>query len=269
MLQQGPGLVSKFIVPVNFTCSPPSSDLKERWPALAPYYKWDEIPASLIPPRVARFTTWNEPADSIPLAAPSDAGLKAKERALNENWNQLLLRSARDDDSSTAVTASMPVDSSSFLADNGSQGTPSERSSNENTPIFNFIDGDCKGGDRSHFFDDDDDNSSSVSYEDHERGEGDEELHAMILLGHHIVDGSGYWLLQNSWEGPTQIVEVSTEYFIESDAYLYFYKKDSRSPKPEHQWGNNSNFFARLPLQKVANSSGVTVNIGQMTWFIL
>ena len=39
MLEQGPGLVSKFVVPDNFLCSPPSSNLKEKWPDLAPYSK--------------------------------------------------------------------------------------------------------------------------------------------------------------------------------------------------------------------------------------
>lgn len=47
MLEQAPGLVSKLMVPDNFECSPPSSDLKVKFPDLAPYENWDEI--SLLP----------------------------------------------------------------------------------------------------------------------------------------------------------------------------------------------------------------------------
>jgi hypothetical protein len=257
-LKEGPGLVSKFTIPDNFVCSPPSSDLKEKFPRLASYQNWKEIPAEEIPPGLARFTTWNEPAEFIPLNAPSDAGLKENECTLKEKWKALLLRSVEDvDDRSTSITASMSAGSSSCLADNGSLVSPSERSTTGNAPMSKFMDDDA-GDDWSHFLnpdhdddyfsasyedhddDDDDDDNSSASYEDHEAGEGAAEisLHAMVLLGHHTVGGSGYWLLQNSWEGPMQLIEVTTEYFIESGAYLYFYSKEFRSPKPEHQWSS-------------------------------
>ena len=144
--------MSKFVVPETFVCSPPSSDLKEKWPDLADCQNWDEIPADKIPPGVARFTTWNEPAEFIPLNAPSDAGLKEKERVLKESWEALFLRSAEVDDRSTAVTASMSADSSSCLADTGSPGTPGERSITGNASMFNFVDDDSNGEDWSHFF---------------------------------------------------------------------------------------------------------------------
>jgi len=66
----------------------------------------------LIPPGVARFTRWNEPAEFIPLHAPSDAGLPEKEIELEEKWKELLCQPAEDDDRFTAVTASMSSESS-------------------------------------------------------------------------------------------------------------------------------------------------------------
>jgi len=156
-----------------------------------------------------------------------------------------LCQPAEDDDRFTAVTASISAESSY-----SSQGTPSERSTTGNASIF--LDDDSDGECWSHFFDDDEDDSSSASYssEDHEPGEGAETpLHAMVLLGHRIVDGSGYWLLQNSWEGPSQIIEVTTEYLMESGAFLYFYRRDTRSPKPEHEWNiKSSSFFCPSPV---------------------
>jgi len=244
-----------FVVPKNFECSPPSSDLKERFPDLARFANWNELPANLIPPGVARFKTWNEPAEFIPLDAPSDSGLKEKEGALKEKWNALLRRSAEDDEQSTTVTASMSADSSPCFADN--VGTPGERSTTGNAPMFKFMEDDFEE-DWSHFLeedgDDDDDDDSSASNEYHEPGEGDAILHAMVLLGHRTVDGLGYWVMQNSWEGPTQILEVSTEYLIESGAYLYFYRRKVRSPKPEHQWSTEkgSSFFCPSPVAEIS-----------------
>jgi hypothetical protein len=213
-----------------------------------------QIPANWIPPGVARFTRWKEPAEFIPLNAPSDAGLLEKEIALKEKWTESLRQPAEDNDRFTAVTASLSAESS-----NGSQGTPSERSTTGNASIF--MDDDSDGECWSHFLDDDDDedDSSSASYpsEEHEPGEGAETpLHAMVLLGHRIVDGSGCWLLQNSWEGPSPIIEVTTEPSNQSGAFLYFYRRDTRSPKPEHEWNiPSSSFFCPSP---VAESSRLT-----------
>jgi hypothetical protein len=150
VLQEGPGLVSKFAVPENFVCSPPSSDLKEKWSKLASYEKWNDVPADLIPRGFARFTVWNEPAEFIPLDAPSKSEWKEKECGFVRNWEELLLRSA-EDERSTVVTASMSADSSSYLAD--SQGTLSERSTTDSAFTFeNDKDDSSNGEDWSHFF---------------------------------------------------------------------------------------------------------------------
>jgi hypothetical protein len=146
LLRKGPGLVSKFRVPSNFLCSPPSSDLKIQFPDLAPYEEWAKIPAHLIPPGFARFTKWHELAEFIPLNDPSDAGLKEKERVLKEKWEALLLRSAQDYGQSTDITPSMSVDSSAGLTANSSLPTLSERSTTGS------MDGDSDGKDWSDFF---------------------------------------------------------------------------------------------------------------------
>lgn len=65
-MQKGPGLVSKFIVPYNFSCSPPSCALKLNYPDLTGYGSWGKIPANLIPPGVARFSTWVNRPNSFP-----------------------------------------------------------------------------------------------------------------------------------------------------------------------------------------------------------
>lgn len=126
---------------------------------------------------------------------------------------------------------------------------PSERSTNDKASII--IDDDSDGEDWSHFVDHDEDDSSSASYKGLEPGEGADEtlLHAMVLLGHRNIDGKGYWLLQNSWLGPCQIIEVTTEYLIQSGAFLYFYASDFRSPKPEQELNfRSSSFYCPSPV---------------------
>ena len=78
-----------------------------------------------------------------------------------------------------------------------------EQSNTSNAPIFSFMDDDSDGEDWSHFLGGEgNDDDSRALYEDHEPGEGANEtpLHAMVLLGTRIVDGSRYWLLQRTLE---------------------------------------------------------------------
>ena len=261
-LDLAPALVSKFKVPENFHCLLPSRELKRKFPALAPYNEWRQVPAESIPPGVARFTKWNEPAEFIPFDSPSNA---EEETSLIERWTALLVRdSANDDvDGLTAVTASMSMDSS-YRA----QTTPSagEKSASGNAPKFindfedveewsHFFDCDANGEDYEEEEIDDVDDLE----EDDEPGEGSEAspLHAMVLMGrwHRKVGESPYWLLQNSWEGPTQLIEVSTEYFAESAAFLYFFNRDHRTAKSENELNNTQRaFFCPSP---VAESSGL------------
>jgi hypothetical protein len=46
-----------------------------------------------------------------------------------------------------------------------------------------------------------------------------------------------------------QLLEVSDEYLIKSEAYLYFYDKNPRSPKPKYQWTlDTPSSFCRSPI---------------------
>jgi hypothetical protein len=77
--------------------------------------------------------------------------------------------------------------------------------------------------------------------ETHGEGADDALMHAMVLLGYRIVNGSIYWILQNSWTGPMQIMEFSNEYLAKSGAYIYFYSKEDHRPKPQEILNRNIN----------------------------
>ena len=119
----------------------------------------------------------------------------------------------------------------------GSQQSPGEPSGMSATGMSrDSDDGGDLGADWSDAWREDDSNSDSknpcrndrdtdigvscVEQDDH--GEGDTKLHAMILLGCRVVAGATHWLLQNSWEGPVLIIEVSAECFMSLDAHLCF-----------------------------------------------
>lgn len=235
---EGPGLVSKCTVLKNFHCLFPTENAD-----LAPYGSWEKVPSHLIPHGIARFTTWNEPAVFAPLDAPIDANLIAAETRLNDKWRKLLAQAQSDE--RTALTVSLSEDSRmNSLISMGSQQSPGELSGMSTVGMSRDDDDDLgedwsdtwteddRDGDSENRCSHDRDNDIGAScMEQDDRGEGDSELHAMILLGYRVADGETYWLLQNSWEGPMQIIEVSTEYFVSLDAYLYFYKKKWHHPK--------------------------------------
>jgi hypothetical protein len=58
----------------------------------------------------------------------------------------------------------------------------------------------------------------------------DDQFHAMVLLGTNQVDGTLYWVLQNSWAS-MQIIEMSTEYLAKCRASITFLSKASRYVK--------------------------------------
>ena len=265
-----PLLVSRFAVPKNFWCHPPSQDVTDKCPDLGkfilrmeetvePNQIWTKIPVHLIPRRVARFTKWDEPAEFILLDDPVNPEIKELEDALHARWTTLLNKSAagNQDDNETVTTLDASMSTDSIV---GLESAPRESSSFYTASVLathddfeedlSFLDNDA---------DDDianriwyvDENSVSASSEIDERGEEDAiAFHAMILLGYREVDGSKYWLLQNSWEGPMQIIEVSTEYFMNSNACLAFYNLLSRRVKTKGEWErqNLTGFFCSSPV---------------------
>jgi len=65
LIGDGPGLVSKFLVPENFVCVRMTDDKR---------------------PGVARFTKWNEAATFVPLESPTDDASLEQEEMLNQKW---------------------------------------------------------------------------------------------------------------------------------------------------------------------------------------
>ena len=281
-LAQQPLLVSRFEVPKNFWCHPPSQDVKDKCPDLdkfilgmektvEPNQIWSKIPVHLIPHGVARFTKWDEPAEFILLDDPVNAETKEQEDALHAKWTTLLNKSAAgnqdDNETLTTLAASMSTDSSVGL-----ESAPRESSAFYNASILathddleedlSFLDNDADDDIANRLWDVDE-SSVSTSSDIDERGEGDAiAFHAMILLGYREVDGSKYWLLQNSWEGPMQIIEVSTEYFMNSNACLLFYMPSERRVKTKAEWEmqNVTGFFCSSP---VAESSHLERSDGE------
>eukprot|EP00523_Entomoneis_sp_CCMP467_P006356 CAMPEP_0168734640 /NCGR_PEP_ID=MMETSP0724-20121128/8918_1 /TAXON_ID=265536 /ORGANISM="Amphiprora sp., Strain CCMP467" /LENGTH=564 /DNA_ID=CAMNT_0008781751 /DNA_START=161 /DNA_END=1855 /DNA_ORIENTATION=+ len=246
-LAQGPALVSKFAVPHKFKCSPPSDDLKKEWPQIAEYSDWNNIPAGLIPPGAARFAVWDEPAEFVPLRQPTEMELLQKENRLRNKWDNLLLQSSNEDSADNTIDIAGTASMSTDLEQDGSQTPHGERSSPRDRRESTFVDPGCIVEDWSHFLNDDDEDedvgSQSETFSEDlapREGSGDAPpLHAMVLLGCRVVDGSDYWLLQNSWGGPCQIIEVSTEYLVKSNAFLYFWDIEDRELKEKIEWGHS------------------------------
>ena len=264
LLGKQPILVSRFKVTETFWCKPPSESARrlcseldqilckiENTEQVIEKNVWDKIPPHLIPHGISRFTRWDEPAELILLNDPVDSGLKDQEAALRVKWQPLngSVNHDKDDDTFTTVAASFSK-SSSF----DYEITPNEGLSIHNSSTFvNQDDENPSEEDWSHLMDDDkfDDESFSGSWETDEPGEGDGMVyHAMILLGYRIADGTEYWLLQNSWEGPMQLVEVSTEYLRQSGASLVYHNLDCREPKTPAQCEkqNLAGFFCSSPI---------------------
>ena len=282
-LAKQPLLVSRFAVPDNFWCKPPSQDVRSKCPDLdkflrsmeetvVPNHIWSMIPAGLIPPGVARFTTWGEPAEFVLFDDPVNSSSQEEEDALVEGWRALLNASAvgNQDDSDTQTSVGGSMSSSSG---DGRGSSVSEKSAAFNTAMLtthdyfeedlSFLDNDEQDDDSACTFWEVDERSVSTCSDTDECEEEDATTsHAMILLGYREVDGSKYWLLQNSWEGPMQIIEVSTEYLVESNACLRFYNLLSRRVKTKAEWErqNLTGFFCSSP---VAESSHLERSDGE------
>ena len=260
ILAKQPVLVSRFEVTESFWCRPPSQNVRRKCPDLDQLLRkiedteqvieknvWGEIPAHLIPRGVARFTAWNQPAEFILLDDPVHSELKDQEAALRVKWQEALNGSVddeKDDDTFTTVALSSSkgssFDSEGSLIDNTSTLV------NEGSDNFSEEDW-------SHLLDDNeyDGERPFASRETDEPGEGDGTVyHAMILLGYRIADGSEYWLMQNSWEGPMQLIEVSTEYLLQADPYLVYHNLNCRKLKTRAHWEsqNLAGFFCRSPI---------------------
>ena len=282
-LAKQPLLVSRFAFPDNFWCKPPSQDVRSKCPDLdyflrnmeepvLPKHIWSKIPADLIPPGVARFSTWGEPAQFILLDDPVNSSSQEEEDALVEGWRALLNAAAvgnqDDNDTQTTLVESMPSSSSDEMESSHSESSSSYNASMLTTHDYfeedlSFLDHDEQDDDSASTFWEVDERSVSTSSETDEFGEGDTtSSHAMILLGYREVDGSKYWLLQNSWEGPMQIIEVSTEYLMSSSAGLLFYNLSHRRVKTPAEWTrqNLTGFFCSSP---VAESSHLERSDGE------
>ena len=106
-------------------------------------------------------------------------------------------------------------------SEQSTNGTTTITEEDPNEDLWTFLDSDEEDGSVGSF----DDTEPQERTED----DGSPSLHSMVLLGHYVEDGTRYWLLQNSWVGPTQVIELSTDYFRQSEACLYFL--GLRSPK--------------------------------------
>ena len=221
---KGPGLVSRFVVN-NFSCLPPSEELKKAYPRLAGYEDWTDIKdPSVIPPGFTRFTKWGEPGEFIPLSEQLDS--PDDEERLQKMWDNMLLQPSYDSDAGVYTEA---IDSTS------SESTFSRGSNLEycsETTLDTDADDMVDTMDWKDFLSDDDEEEEEESDKDNyesedegssTKGEGDADLHAMVLLGTNSDRSlQPCWLLQNSWGGPCQIVELSTDYLRQSGAYIYF-----------------------------------------------
>ena len=264
-LQQVPAMISKFAVPLNFKCASPSDDMREQYPHLDAEIStleregdaskladvWNHLPSESIPPGIARFTEWNEPAEFIVLKSPSDDLLQRVESQFRKKLKE---HSPNKCDGAVrgANAECMPESSSVERSYCGGNSSHTCCASTNDT----FSEGDNLSSLFSGCEDEDDswsthDNSYNRELVEGTADEG-QQLHAMVLLGRRRgKNGSDWWLLQNSWAGPMQIIEVSTDFLRQSEASICIYSNDgSREPKSEREWeaGNLESLACRSPI---------------------
>jgi hypothetical protein len=222
MIGQGPGLVSKFGIPDNFHCLRADGD---------------ELPG------IARFTEWNEAATFVPLDSPGDEKSIEMEKILTKMWQKSCVAAkpttspVNPDDLTIAMTESISFEEGNIDNRSGahsdSQGDASLCGSEDSS--CGSEDSSCGSEDSSCGSEDSSCESEDSTEEDSEAGEGDGiQLHAMVLLGIHVVGDETFWVMQNSW-ATLQIIEMSTQYLAASGARLVFYLKKGRSPRALHQ----------------------------------
>eukprot|EP00797_Seminavis_robusta_P020791 Sro31_g020360.2 (362) ;mRNA; r:100899-102137 len=164
-------------------------------------------------PGYARFMEWNQPAEFVSLEEITDPEL---EKSMEERWRadcNTPKKATFWPDDFTAMPASMSMDG---LEGKGGEGLVDTSSNNDDT--------------------EEEDSSGSEDCSDDEQSqgsdEGDDALHAMVMLGTRLVGGKRYWLIQNSWaDGGMQLLEMSTEYLQESGAVLNFFDEIGRHLK--------------------------------------
>ena len=78
------------------------------------------------------------------------------------------------------------------------------------------------GLEKSTSIEDDEDCDASKSYDRKDTKKDKEETHAMILIGTRLDERKNRWLLLQSWWPDMELVEVSAEYFFNSDAKVVF-----------------------------------------------
>jgi hypothetical protein len=160
-----------------------------------------------------RFTEWGKDGEFIPLDRPTDEALDEQETALMSRCKEFFAVNSK----------------STEMAVGGSNKSSSDSSGGSNsagTVVVGSTDSSSAGADTAE-----------------EAGEIDAAVpplvrcrlarHAMVLLGYRVdvKTGETYWALQNSWTS-MPLIEVSTEYFIRSDATITFVS-ERRTPKVE------------------------------------
>jgi len=201
-LNEGPGLLAKFKVPLNFKV--------DRKGNMKPGY--------------ARFTEWGREAEFIELEKPSDEVELQFQKELARKWMK-------------SCNEPHPVCSFDTFGDSTAATVPASASLDEvGESYLSHAENDSEIVDSDEYLDDVevgepfadsndmmDDDSKDVS----EIAEGDDVYHAMILLGTRVVNGETFWTLQNSWSG-MRIIEMSTDYLAESGGVLVFFEKAGR-----------------------------------------
>ena len=282
-LQQVPALISKFAVPFNFKCASPSDDMREQYPHLDTEILkleregdtkkladvWNHIPSESIPPGIARFTEWNEPAEFIVLESPTDDLFQSAESQFRKKLKESLKEHSPNNCAGAVRGANAECMPESCSVEGSYCGGNSSH-----TCCASTNDTFSEGDDLASLFsgcEDEDDTWSTHDDSSYHResveGTADEgqQLHAMVLLGRRRRgNGSDWWLLQNSWAGPMQIIEVSTGFLRQSEAYICIYSNDgSREPKPEREWEAENLEGCRSPIAESCELESVaTVNHG-------
>jgi hypothetical protein len=172
-----------------------------------------------------RFTEWGKDGEFIPLYRPTDEAMGEQETTLMSRCKEFFA-----DNSISAVKAVV-----------GSTKSSSDSSYNSNsagTVVVDNTDSSCDEAEAAVA-----ENNSTGADTAEEAGVIDAAVpphvrcrlarHAMVLLGYRVDEKTGetYWALQNSWTS-MPLIEVSTEYFIQSDATITFVS-ERRTPKIE------------------------------------
>ena len=197
-LRVGPGLISKFEIPYNFSLE------REAGQKLGF--------------GIARFTEWNQVGKWFPLGG--DATEEEKLRA--GRWKVLCLAEhpAMDvgslDDLTLATTGSTRSSAGESQDSNEESSEDTSEDSSEESS----------------------EESDEEPVEDWFEGPSDAEavqaqLHALILLGVKEENGEDFWVLQNTWLNNMRIIEMSTEYLSKSGATITFADKKIYEPRKQ------------------------------------